>query len=70
MNLQFDPKKLKHDIEQIDSSGLNFSISYNFNEPMPLSGSTTNELREEINRIGGFSSEIIDKETINLISQF
>ena len=67
--LKFDPEKLKTNEKSI-SGGTFLSIQYSFSVPSDSSGGTQLELRENIRRIGGFATEIVDKDTFKLISKF
>jgi hypothetical protein len=69
MTLKFDEKKLKSK-KQNQSDGILVSIQNSFSLQSISTCGTETELKEDINRIGGFSSEKIDKETVKKIKKF
>ena len=70
MEIKFDEKKLKSTKENSDYNGIYFSVNYNFTEPSVLSGFTTEEIKEHLDRVGGFDTETLDTNTIELIDKF
>lgn len=70
MKLKLDPNKLK-DVDIIERNiAIPLNISYNFSQSHILSGSTTTEIKENIERIGGFDPEVIDKDRLEMIKKF
>jgi hypothetical protein len=68
--LTFDPEKIKA-VGEKKADGIFLSIEYSFSaSSVCASSSTVHEMREDIPRIGGFDTEIIDKETFKLINNF
>lgn len=66
--LKFDPEKLKTN-EKSTTAGTFLSIHYSFSVPSVSASGTQVELSENIRRIGGFDTEIVDKDTFKLISK-
>lgn len=71
MALQFDKEKLDMPFQpSITGGDLFVEARFHFVHPSILSAKTEFEVSEHISRIGGFDSEIIDRDTLDIIANF